>query len=171
MFNIIPLPYKIAAIAFILIGAYISGYVKGNAKAEAEIAKYAAKAAALANQVKDKEIQIKEVIVTEYVDKIQKVKEKEYVYIKQAETVVPSQYILSNGWVYLHDTSAQGGIADSTRAADASPSDIKDNQALGTIVENYGICQQNAQQLASLQEYISKVKEAVEKSNKNPIRK
>lgn len=163
----IPLPYKLLALAFMLIGAFGYGYVKGNARAEAEIARYANEAKDLAIKLKDEESNIKEKIVTEYVDKIQTVKEKQYVYIKQSQEIVPAQFNMSNGWVYLHDyaASAQSGNADSTRLADATPSDVKDNQALATVVDNYGTCKQNSEQLIALQDYIKKVKDSVDRAN------
>jgi hypothetical protein len=146
---------------------FILGFMKGSHKADVELARFSNEAKELAIKLKDEQNNIKEKIVTEYVDKIQTVKEKQYVYVKQATEVVPSQYYLSNGWVYHHDyvASAQGGNADNARIADASPSDIKDNQALATVVDNYGTCKQNAEQLIALQDYIKRVKDSVDKAN------
>ena len=169
MLSLIPLPYKIALILAIVLGAFSYGYTKGNARAEAEIAKFAARASELQAALEKEQSNIKEKVITEYVDKIQKVKEKQYVYVKQAEEVVPNQYNLSNGWVYLHDASASGADADNARASDATASDVKDNQALSVIIDNYGTCKRNAEQLAALQDYIAKVKAAVDKANKNPV--
>jgi len=164
---VIPLPYKLLALAFMLIGAFGYGYVKGSARAEAEIARFANEAKDLEIKLKNEENNIKEKIVTEYVDKIQTVKEKQYVYVKQAQEVVPAQFNMSNGWVYFHDyvASSQGGNADPTRLADATSSDVKDNQALATVVDNYGTCKQNSEQLIALQDYIKKVKDSVDRAN------
>jgi hypothetical protein len=70
---------------------------------------------------------------------------------------------MSNGWVYAHDASATSGDADSARASDASPSGIKDNEALLTIFSNYSRCEQNAEQLIALQKWIADNKAAVDK--------
>ena len=37
------------------------------------------------------------------------------------------------------------------------------------VLDNYGTCKRNAEQLAALQDYIAKVKAAVDKANKNPV--
>jgi len=68
--------------------------------------------------------------------------------------------------VYTHDASATNGDADATRASDASPSGIKDNEALFTIISNYSRCMQNSEQLIGLQRWVDDNKRAVEESNK-----
>ena len=79
---------------------------------------------------------------------------------------MPSQYDLSNGWVYLHDVSAKGSDADSTRAADEAASGIRDNQALAVVVTNYSRCRENSEQLRSLQEWVVESQKEVDKTNK-----
>ena len=79
---------------------------------------------------------------------------------------MPSQYFLSNGWLYLHDISARGDNADATRASDETSSGIKDNQALGTVTENYSICRQNSEQLIGLQNWIVENKQLIDELKK-----
>jgi hypothetical protein len=67
--------------------------------------------------------------------------------------------------VYTHDASATNGDADAARSSDASPSGIKDNQVLLTVVSNYSRCLQNNQQLIALQSWITENKQAVEEIN------
>jgi hypothetical protein len=62
---------------------------------------------------------------------------------------------IPNG-LHAHNASASGRDADTTRSSDGTPSGVKDNQALGVVIQNYSICQQNAEQLRSLQEWISR---------------
>jgi hypothetical protein len=73
--------------------------------------------------------------------------------------------------VFLHDTSATSSDADPTRSSDASPSGIKDNEALLTIFNNYSRCEQNAQQLISLQKWISDNKTAIDEMAKKEKKK
>ena len=115
---------------FIVGGAFGYGFHKGDERAEVEINKYANQVESLKVELEKEQNNIKEKIVTQFVDKVQVVKEKEYVLQQQATEAVPAQHDLSNGWVYIHDNSlgSQGGVHDATRASDASPSDIKDNQ-------------------------------------------
>ena len=166
MLNLIPMPVRILGATLLLVGAFIFGYMKGNARAEAEIQKFSAKAAQQIAELEKKNAQTTNKIVTEYVDRVRTVKEKEYVYITKIKDNVPSQYYLSNGWVYGHDLSTTNDDADSTRLADATPSEFKDNQALETIVSNYATCKANAEQLIALQKWIVESQAAVVESNK-----
>ena len=166
---LIPFQYKLIALAVIAVATFGYGYRKGAEKGEVELQRAAAEAQSLQAALEKEQQNIKEKIVTEYVDKVQVVKEKEYVYVDQAKNSVPAQYNLSNGWVYIHDhsLSPQGGVPDATRAADATASDVKDNQALATVLGNYSICLQNAQQLIGLQQYVLETKKSVDEQNAN----
>lgn len=166
MFGMIPLPYKLLAGAALLLGVFVFGYMKGSAYAEAELQRFAAKNASLTADMEKKNSEISTQVVTQYVDRVNTIKEKEYVYRDVAKTVVPSQSVLSNGWVFTHDASATGSDADATRSSDASPSGIKDNEALFTIVSNYSRCMQNSEQLIGLQQWINDNKQSIEELNK-----
>ena len=152
MFSLIPLPYKIAAAVFLLIAVFGIGYMEGNARAEAEIAAFAAEQNAKVAELERKNAEISSTVVTKYVDKVRVVKEREYVYLGQAQNNVPGQFNLSSGWLYLHDSAASGSDADPTRASDASASAVRDNQALGVVLRNYSTCRENAHQSESLQQ-------------------
>jgi len=165
MFSFIPLPYRILALVLILAGTLALGYSKGLEKSKLEIAKFEAQANAKIAELEKKNSEISNKVVTEYVDKVRTVKEKEYVYREQATNNVASQFDLSNGWVYLHDSSAKALPAVPALSSDATSSGIKDNQALGTIVGNYSVCYQNAEQLKALQKWILDTKALVDKEN------
>lgn len=162
MFSMIPLPYKLLAAAALLIGVFFYGYMKGSAYAEAQLQKFAAEKQQQIAELEKKNAEISNNVVTEYVDRVNTIREKEYVYRDIAQKSVPSQSVMSNGWVYTHDISATSGDADSTRASDASPSGITDTQALIGIIKNYAICMQNSQQLIGLQQWINDNKRAVD---------
>lgn len=167
MFNLIPLPYKIAAAVFLLIAVFGIGYMKGSSRADVIIAEAGAKASEQIAELERKNSEISNTVVTKYVDKVRVVKEREYVYLGQVENNVPSQFNLSNGWLYLHDFGAKGSDADSARASDATASGIKDNTALGVILENYSACTENFGQIEALQQWIRDMKTEVDKSNNN----
>jgi glutamate synthase domain-containing protein 3 len=158
----IPLPYKLLAGAALLAGVFFYGYMKGSAYAEAELARFSAEKSAQIVELEKKNTEISNNVVTEYVDRTNTIREKEYVYLDTAKNSVPSQHDMSNGWVYTHDLSATSGDADATRASDASPSGITDTTALLTIISNYANCQTNAEQLRQLQQWIIQNKEAVD---------
>ena len=158
----IPLPYKLLAGAALMAGIFVFGYMKGSAYAEAELARYSAQKSEQIAELERKNSAISTEVVTEYVDRTNTIREKEYVYLDAAKNTVPSQHVMSNGWVYTHDISATSGNADATRSSDASPSGIADTTALVGIITNYSRCQQNAEQLRQLQQWIIQNKEAVD---------
>lgn len=167
MFSVIPLPYKIAAAVFLLIAVFGIGYMKGSDRADVIIAEAAAKANEQIAELERKNSEISNTVVTKYVDKVRVVKEREYVYLGQAQTNVPGQFNLSAGWLYLHDAGAQGSDADTSRASDATSSAIRDNTALGVVLKNYSACRENSHQLEALQQWIRDMKIEVDNSNKN----
>ena len=171
MLSMIPLPYKLLAIGALLIGVFFYGYMKGSAYAEAELARFAAKASEQVAELEKKNAEISNDVVTEYVDRTNTIREKEYVYLDAAKDSVPSQSVMSNGWVFTHDISASAGDADASRSSDASPSAVKDTDALIGIIRNYAICQSNSVQLVELQRWISENKMAVDAMAKDNKKK
>lgn len=165
MLSMIPLPYKLLAGAAMLAGVFLYGYMKGSAYAEAELARFSARAAEQVAELERENLEISNRVQVEYVDRVQTIREKEYVYVDTAQNTVAGQYDLSNGWVHTHDASASNDDADPARAADESPSGIIDNQALITIARNYSRCEANAEQLRQLQQWITDNKAAVDRAN------
>lgn len=143
----------LVAVGALLSGAYFKGYDKAEDKYLAEIAEFNAQKIVLEARLQTALSEVKVEVVTEYVDRVKVVKEKEYVYRDKIVTV-PSKCELSDGWVRLHDASARGSDAGTTDFTDETPSGIRDTQALGTVIENYSICHQNAEQLKSLQQWV-----------------
>jgi len=171
MFGMIPLPYKLLAGVALILGVFVFGYMKGSAHAELELQRFAAKASAQVAELEKKNSEISNNVVTEYVDRTNTIREKEYVYVDAAKDTVPSQSVMSNGWVFTHDISASASDADATRSSDASPSGIKDTDALVGIIRNYAICQSNSVQLAELQRWINENKAAVDAMAKEKKKK
>lgn len=171
MFGMIPLPYKLLTGVALIIGVFFYGYMKGSAYAEAELQRFAAKASQQVADLEKKNAEISNNVVTEYVDRTNTIREKEYVYIDTAKNVVPSQSVMSNGWVFTHDSSASARDADPTRASDATSSGITDTTALVGIITNYSRCQQNAQQLIALQKWITDNKTEVDRINAEKSKK
>jgi hypothetical protein len=162
MFGMIPLPYKLLAGVALILGVFVFGYMKGSAYAEAELARFSAKKSEQIAELEKKNSEISTKVVTEYVDRTNTIREKEYVYRDVIKNNVPNQFIMSNGWVHTHDASASSSDADATRASDASPSGIEDTTALLAIIRNYAICQSNAVQLTELQRWVNENKLAVD---------
>ena len=160
----IPLPVKLLAILFIVLGAAGWGYMKGSAHAEIELANYQAKAEKEISDLKSKNAEISNDVQIEYVDRTNTIVQKEIVYRDAVNNLEPQQD-LSNGWIELHDAAAKMANPDAQLASDASPSGIMDNAALAVVLTNYSICHQNKQQLISLQKWITDNQAAIEAAN------
>ena len=74
---LIPLPYKILALVFVVGGVFAAGYRKGIAQGEVEIQRAANDAEDLRHQLQLEQQRIREVVKVEYVDRITRIKEKE----------------------------------------------------------------------------------------------
>ena len=145
-------------------GAYFKGYDKAEDKYLAEIAAFDAEKLILEAKLQAALSEVKVEVVTEYVDRVKVVKEKEYVYRDKIVTV-PSKCELSDGWVRLHDASARGSDAGTTDFSDETPSGIRDTEALDRVIGNYSICHQNAEQLEALQKWVRAAQAEVLRQN------
>jgi len=174
--SLIPPQYKIlvyvAIVTAIFFGGFYTGYDWAASKYKAQVAAlefkmelFALEKEELASRIEASLANVREVIITKYVDRVKVIKQKEYVYVEQATNVVPDRTELSNGWVSVHDAAARGEDADSTRAADGTGSGVAANQALGVIAQNYAACHQNAEQLTALQEYVREAQRIVAEAN------
>jgi len=178
--SLIPPQWKITAyiVIFLVVvgGLFGGGFTTGHkfatnhyttiiAQMEADAATLRAEKAELQTKLTAEIANVKERIVTKYVDRVKVITKKEYVYREQANNNVPDRTELSNGWVSLHDSAARNADADSTRSSDATGSGIAANQALAVVTENYAACHANAEQLTSLQEYVREVQRVVAEAN------
>jgi hypothetical protein len=163
---LIPLPIKIAVLAFVTVGAFAYGFKIGTAKGEAEIQRAANEAQELAIALEKEQQMVREVVRVEYVDRVTRIKEKETIIKEAAEKQVPGQFDLSNGWVHVHNAAASEEIElDMSLAKDPTSSLIRDNVALQTVNENYAACLKNAGQLELLQKYIVDVNKKIDEEN------
>jgi hypothetical protein len=164
MLGLIPLPVKIVAIVFIVLGAAGYGYMKGSAHAEIELANYQAKSEKQISELKTENARISDNVTTEFVENTNTIREKEIIYREAAAKLEPI-YDMTTGWVHLHDTAALLADPDAILASDKSPSGIMDNSALAVVISNYRQCHETKGQLAALQKWIVDNKAAVEVSN------
>jgi hypothetical protein len=163
--GMIPLPIKLMAILFIVLGAAGWGYMKGSAHAEIELANYQAKAEKQISELKTENTKISDNVTTEYVDRTNTIRDTEIIYRDRLVSLGEGQNNLSNGWVELHDAAAKLANPDALLASDKSPSGIMDNSALAVVLTNYSVCHQNKQQLISLQSWITQNRAAIDKAN------
>lgn len=163
--GLIPLPIKIMAIIFIVLGAAGWGYMKGSAYAEIELANYQAKAEKQISDLKTENAKISDNVTTEFVDRVNTIHDKEVIYKDRLVNLGEGTNNLTNGWVELHDAAARLADPDAQLASDKSPSGVMDNAALAVVLSNYSVCHANKQQLISLQTWITDNKRAIEAAN------
>jgi hypothetical protein len=116
-------------------------------------------------RLNEEQNKIKEKIVVQYVDRIKIVERVKYVNREVIVNNVPTQFVLSNGWVSMHDAIAAGADAEPAASSDGTPSGVTDNQALRTINDNYATCHAIREQLISLQDWVTKEQEEIAKFN------
>lgn len=144
-------------VAGLLAFAALRIYNAGIGQANLKIAQYEQQLAQLNANLKNKEIQVRERVITEYHTKqivrtVVETKNRDIV-----KTVVPEQFNLSKGWIYAHDQSALGIEIDPKLASNPDPSGITDRVALSAVTENYNKSNRTADKLEALQKYIRDV--------------
>lgn len=101
-------------------------------------------------------------VITEYVDRVQLVREKAKTIVKEVPVYVPSDATcdLRGGFRVFHDATANGDVPDPARIADAAPAEVETVAA--TVAENYSICHEISAQLISLQKFIAARREVAD---------
>lgn len=99
---------------------------------------------------------VRDRVVTEYVDRVQVIKERGATLIKEVPVYVSAKAdaacIVNAGFVRLHDAGAKSLPApDPAGYADEASSGIALSTVAATTVENYTSCNANAEQLTMLQ--------------------
>jgi hypothetical protein len=164
--KIIALMVALAAVIGACVYIYHQGKSAGIDIANTKIARYEKKIEDLNIELAKKEIIVREKVITEYHTREIVRTQVEYKNRDIIHTVVPEQYRLSKGWVYAHDQSALGLEINPSLAADPTPSNISDRNALNTVTENYNNTNRMADQLEALEKYIRDI--GLKVTNENP---
>ena len=166
MFSLIPTPYKIMIAVTLLVGSYTTGYVKGKNTAKEIIEKFKLEYEQTILEIQKNQIKVDTKVVTRYKDRVVYV-EKNNEQTQDLIKNIGGDVVLSNGWVYSHDSSARGNVPDSTQGTDGTPSGVKANEALGVVADNYTQYEKVRKQLIELQDWVTETQKNVEASNKN----
>jgi hypothetical protein len=151
-------PYRLLALAVIGIALFGFGWLKGASHVQAQW-----DAATAAQQQAQAQAQIRQTqasvqVVTQYVDRIQVVREKGDTLIQEVPVYVPVQAdaacTVHRGFVRLHDAAAAGELPEPARDADAPAEGLALSAVAATVVTNYQTCHENAEQLKALQDWI-----------------
>lgn len=140
----------VAALLFGLGWAARGDYEQGQAK-QAEIDRIG-KAFAQGQELGT----VRDNVVTEYVDRVQVIKERGATIIKEVPVYVSAQAdaacTVNAGFVRVHDAAARSLPApDPAGDADAAPSGVALSAVAETTAENYTRCNVNAERLTKLQ--------------------
>ena len=151
-------PYRLLALAALCIALIGFGWHKGASHVQAQWdAATATQQQALA-QAQFRQAEATVQVVTQYVDRIQVVREKGDTLIQEIPVYVPVQAdaacTVHRGFVSLHDVAAAGELPESARDADAPAEGLALSAVAATVVTNYQTCHENAEQLKALQDWI-----------------
>lgn len=143
-------PIQYGSIIVLLFSVYMIGGIANEAGWQKKVLQQQAEIA----QLKQKEAELSTKVVTKYIDKITVVKEKNNEISKYVNNAADAKCQLPVSFSVLHDAAAKNELPDAARASDASASGIALSTATSAVVENYGTCFQNAEQLRALQEWV-----------------
>ncbi|EPS1222160.1 hypothetical protein ACVBR5_001397 [Burkholderia cenocepacia] len=94
-------------------------------------------------------------VVTQYVDRVQVVREKGDTIIKEVPVYVDREAdracVVPVGFVRVHDSAAANVPVGDPGSADAAPSGVALSAVAATVAGNYTTCHENAEQLIALQ--------------------
>ena len=156
--NLIAWPYRLLALATFGIALFGFGWLKGASHVQAQW-----DAATATQQQAQAQVQIRQAeatvqVVTQYVDRIQIVREKGDTLIQEIPVYVPVQAdaacTVHRGFVSLHDAAAAGELPEPTRDPDEPAEGLALSAVAATVVTNYQTCHENAEQLKALQDWI-----------------
>lgn len=158
----IPTPYKIAIATAIVAASYGAGRFHGHANTKHAWDAEKTKQAAILAELEKRQTEATVQVVTEYVDRVQVVREKAKTIIKEVPVYVPSDSNcdLGGGFRVLHDAAAANELPDPARITDAPAADAA--TVAETVADNYGTCHAIREQLISLQNWIKTQNEAGE---------
>ncbi|WP_218187343.1 hypothetical protein [Pseudomonas sp. NBRC 111143] len=154
------LPWKLLGLTAIVTVSVIGGchYGESTVNAAWDAERAAAKLAAAQTATTQAEVTTQ--VVTQYVDRVQVVKERGKEIIKEVPVYVSSAVTcdLPGGFRVLHDAAAQGELPDPAGVADAPAASVE--TAAATVVENYATYHEVAEQLKALQSWVNQQEQA-----------
>ncbi|MDM3884665.1 hypothetical protein QSV36_03510 [Pseudomonas sp. BCRC 81390] len=151
---------SLAVLGWVYVAGYASGKSSEQGKAKDAEIKQLREAFAQGQAVG----QVRDVVVTEYVD-------RERVIYKTGKTITKEVPVyvtpaadaactLTRGFVRLHDAAAANVLPGPAEPADAGPAGIALSTATEVVSDNYTACHANRNQLVKLQKWLREAKQA-----------
>ena len=151
-------PYRLLALAALCIAVFSFGWLKGASHVQAQWDAATAAQQQAQAQVQTRQAETTVQVVTQYVDRIQVVREKGDTLIQEIPIYVPVQAdaacTVHRGFVSLHDAAAAGELPTAPGNPDAPVEGLALSAVAATVVTNYQTCHENAEQLKALQDWI-----------------
>jgi hypothetical protein len=162
--GMIPIQYKlgiqIISVFLLAIGLFFIGAISNEEKWQLKVKEMEVKVAK--QEVAAAEMTTE--IITKYVDRVKIVEGKTHEIIKKVPVYITKESddkcTINNGFVSVFNSSAsQTKIPNTTRDVNETASNVKLSTVATTITENYGTYYQVAEQLKSLQDWITQQKD------------
>ena len=158
---IVPLPYRLPALALLAVALVGFGWVKGADYVQAEWDAANTRQAQQVSFVKQRQAEATVQVVTKYVDRVKIVRETGATIVKEvpvyASPEADAACVLPRGFVRLHDAAAAGRVPEPAGGSDAAPAGIALSTVAGTVADNYERYHENAEQLTALQAWVRQV--------------
>ena len=156
--SVISWPYRWLALVLLAAALIGFGWIKGADHIQAQWDAAVQQQTQQDTAVREQQAQASVQVVTQYVDRIQVVREKGDTLIQEVPVYVPVQAdaacTVHRGFVSLHDAAAAGELPTAPGDPDAPAEGLALSAVAATVVTNYQTCHENAEQLKALQEWI-----------------
>lgn len=161
LLSVVPLPYRLLALALLSAALIGFGWVRGASHVQAAWDAATAEQSSAVERVRQRQAEATVKVVTRYVDRVRTVREAGDTIIKEVPIYVTAQSdaacTLDHGFVRLHDAAAKGIIPDPAGPADAAAAGVALSTAAATVASNYTRCRENAEQLTALQDWVRRM--------------
>ena len=145
--------YKLGAELLGVAVLIVSAYFYGGVEYRQMIADLKARVAVAEQQSRDANATL-EKKTQQHIKEIKEVRNENKKIVR--ETVgrqIDSQCVLPRSAVSLHDSASRNEVSRSSSSVDGTPSTVKASELIETVVDNYGVCHENAEKLRGWQEW------------------
>jgi len=153
---VVPLPYRIAALALFAVALVGFGWFKGYAQGSQKLIDWQAKEATNALRVIKGQDRVTEAVVTHYVAVQGQTKVVTQTITKEVVRYADSNAgnCLDPAWRLLHDAAAANRVPDPGLKPDGAAGAPTAAAALETVTGNYAACWRNSDRLTALQAWV-----------------
>jgi hypothetical protein len=155
-------PAELAGVVALVIAAYFYGGVS-----------YREQIAEMKQRVRiaeERSQQVNTVIETKIIEKVKVVKQNVYITREIVKEVAGKQLdsscSLPRSTISLHDSASRNEVPQRAESTDGTPSGVEASRLLDRVVENYGVCHENAEKLKAWQEWYREQKKIYEEVSK-----